>query len=102
MNLIGSAKRRSNESLERFFPAVPAEGAVLPHRARSLEDFAEELKVVLDNQQLPTRAVDWIFRNYHVQAQPHPNCQGSIATQTLTAERLVRLLRKLSRKTQQH
>ena len=89
--LWSSGDRQHKDTLTPYFPALPANAAILPAKAHSLEEFTLELKVALDKQQLPKRALDFIFQNEHVLSQPHPNCGG---VHTVVAD-LCRLLARL-------
>lgn len=90
MNLQGRATERAavrrytdgaqSEPLTPYFPVLPPHAAVLPQRAHSLEEFTEELKAALDKQQLPKRALDFVFQGDHMLSQPHPNCEGTQST----------------------
>lgn len=65
------------DHLSPYFPAVSGDAAIVPSNATtSLQAFIEELKPILDTQQLPDRAFDWIFHDEHLLTKPHPNCGG--------------------------
>ena len=64
--------------LNPYFPAVPGDPAVIPGSATNLQEFIEELKPILDAQQLPARAFEWIFHGQQLLTKPHPNCGGEI------------------------
>ncbi|KAL3148609.1 hypothetical protein ABBQ38_014037 [Trebouxia sp. C0009 RCD-2024] len=63
--------------LTPYFPAVPGFPAVLPGTASNLDEFIHELKPILDKQQLPSRAFNWIFDGKQLLTKPHPNCGGT-------------------------
>lgn len=66
------------DHLSPYFPAVSGGAAIVPSNATtSLQAFVEELKPILDTQQLPNRAFDWIFHDEHLLTKPHPNCRGT-------------------------
>lgn len=74
---MGQFSRLHLDHLSPYFPAVPGDPAVLPVNATTLQEFITELKPVLDVQQLPTRAFEWIFHPEQLLTKPHPNCGGT-------------------------
>lgn len=62
--------------LSPYFPAVPGVPAIIPGKATNLQEFVAELKPILDLQQLPARAFEWIFHHEQLLTKPHPNCGG--------------------------
>ena len=64
--------------LTPYFPAVPGNPAILPGKASNLHELIQELKPILDVQQLPKRAFNWIFDGEQLLTKPHPNCGGGI------------------------
>ena len=66
------------DHLNPYFPAVPGDPAVIPGNATNLQEFIEELKPILDLQQLPARAFEWIFHGEQLLTKPHPNCGGDL------------------------
>lgn len=63
------------DHLGPYFPSVAGKPAVIPE-AKSFKEFVNELKRVLDRQQLPERAFDWIFSPHQILSKPRPNCGG--------------------------
>ena len=83
---MGQFSRLHLDHLSPYFPAVPGDPAVLPANATTLHEFITELKPVLDVQQLPNRAFEWIFHPEQLLTKPHPNCGGTNCAPTkLTA-----------------
>ena len=83
---MGQFSRLHLDHLSPYFPAVPGDPAVLPVNATTLQEFITELKPVLDVQQLPSRAFEWIFHPEQLLTKPHPNCGGTDCAPTkLTA-----------------
>lgn len=74
---VGKFARLHLDHLSPYFPAVPGDPAVLPGNATTLQEFITELKPVLDVQQLPNRAFEWIFNPEQLLTKPHPNCEGT-------------------------
>ncbi len=64
------------DHLGPYFPSVAGKPAVIPE-AKSFKEFVNELKRVLDRQQLPERAFDWIFSPHQILNKPRPNCGGA-------------------------
>lgn len=64
------------DHLGPYFPSVSGKPAVIPE-AKNFREFVQELKRILDRQQLPERAFDWIFSPHQILNKPHPNCGGS-------------------------
>lgn len=64
------------DHLGSYFPSVAGKPAVIPE-AKSFKEFVNELKRVLDRQQLPERAFDWIFSPHQILNKPRPNCGGA-------------------------
>ena len=73
---LGQFSRFRLDHLSPYFPTVPGDPAVLPANATNLQEFITELKPVLDVQQLPNRAFEWIFHPEQLLTKPHPNCGG--------------------------
>lgn len=90
--LWSSGDRQYKDTLTHYFPALPENAAILPAQAHSLEEFTLELRVALDKQQLPKRAIDYIFQNEHVLSQPHPNCGGVNTVVTDLCRLIARLM----------
>ncbi len=74
---VGQFSRFHLDHLSPYFPTVPGDPAVLPANATTLQEFITELKPVLDMQQLPNRAFEWIFHSEQLLTKPHPNCGGT-------------------------
>lgn len=65
------------DHLGPYFPSVSGKPAVIPE-AKNFREFVQELKRILDRQQLPERAFDWIFSPHQILNKPHPNCGGML------------------------
>lgn len=66
------------DHLGPYFPSVAGKPAVIPE-SKSFKEFVSEMKRVLDRQQLPERAFDWIFSPHQILNKPRPNCGGACA-----------------------
>lgn len=64
------------DHLSPYFPSISGKPAIIPE-SKSFKEFVLEMKRVLDRQQLPERAFDWIFSPHQILNKPHPNCGGS-------------------------
>lgn len=64
------------DHLNPYFPIVKGKPAIIPV-SKNYRDFILELKRVLDRQQLPERAYDWIFSPHQILSKPRPNCAGA-------------------------
>lgn len=67
------------DHLGPYFPSVAGKPAVIPE-SKNFKEFVNEMKRVLDRQQLPERAFDWIFSPHQILSKPRPNC-GGVQTQ---------------------
>ena len=67
------------DHLSPYFPSTSGKPAIIPE-STNFKDFLLEIKKVLDNQQLPERAFDWIFSPHQILNKPHPNCGGVYST----------------------
>lgn len=63
------------DHLNPYFPIVKGNPAVVPE-SKTFREFVLELKRILDVQQLPERAYDWIFSPHQILNKPRPNCGG--------------------------
>ena len=70
------------DHLSPYFPSISGKPAIIPE-SKSFKEFVLEMKRVLDRQQLPERAFDWIFSPHQILNKPHPNCGGMSCTSTL-------------------
>ena len=61
---------------------MPGNPAILPGKASNLHELIQELKPILDVQQLPKRAFHWIFDGEQLLTKPHPNCGGQQCADT--------------------